>query len=86
MKPGSSARFWTTRANPRSRWTRLASASRSAPLAGMRLVAARAQPGEVTTAQYLAGLSAGLGWCAVVALASVPVWRKGQLGYTGVGI
>ncbi len=46
----------------------------------------RVAMGELTGAEYLVGLAAGLGWCGVVALASVPVWRKGQLGYTGVGI
>ena len=35
---------------------------------------------------YLTGLGTGLLWCGILALACLPVWRRGQLNYTGVGI
>lgn len=46
----------------------------------------RVAMGEISGAEYVRGLVVGLAWCGVVALVSVPVWRRGQLGYTGVGI
>jgi ABC-2 type transport system permease protein len=46
----------------------------------------RVAMGQVTAAEYAAGLATGLAWCAAVALATVPVWRRGERGYTGVGI
>jgi len=42
--------------------------------------------GQVTAAEYAMGLATGLGWCAIVALGTVPLWRRGERGYTGVGI
>ena len=47
----------------------------------------RVATGEVTTlGEYSLGLTVGLAWCGVLGLACLPIWRKGQLGYTGVGI
>lgn len=47
----------------------------------------RVAMGKVSTmAEYAQGLSIGLAWCGVIGLACLPVWRRGQLGYTGVGI
>jgi len=34
----------------------------------------------------LFGIALGLGWCLVIALVTAPIWKRGQLGYTGVGI
>ena len=43
--------------------------------------------GEITDpGDYFSRLALGLGWCALVAAACRPVWKRGQLGYTGVGI
>jgi ABC-2 type transport system permease protein len=46
----------------------------------------RVAMGQVTPAEYAAGLATGLGWCAAVAIGTVPLWRRGERGYTGVGI
>jgi ABC-2 type transport system permease protein len=46
----------------------------------------RVAMGQATMLQYFQGLAVGLGWCGLIALASRPIWRRGQLGYTGVGI
>ena len=47
----------------------------------------RVAMGKVSTmAEYTQGLAVGLAWCGVIGLACLPVWRRGQLGYTGVGI
>jgi ABC-2 type transport system permease protein len=46
----------------------------------------RVAMGQVSGAEYAAGLALGLGWCAIVATATVPLWRRGELGYSGVGI
>ena len=42
--------------------------------------------GELGPVEYARGLATGLAWCGVIALACIPIWRRGQLGYTGVGI
>ncbi len=42
--------------------------------------------GRAGLEEALLGAVLGLGWCFAIALATAPVWRRGQLGYTGVGI
>jgi len=47
----------------------------------------RVAMGDITgTGELLLGLARGLGWCGITALCTRPLWRRGQLGYTGVGI
>ncbi len=47
----------------------------------------RVAMGQITTfAAYAQGLALGMGWCIILGLVCAPVWRKGQLSYTGVGI
>ena len=36
--------------------------------------------------EYFIRMGIGIAWCGIVALACLPIWRRGQLGYTGVGI
>jgi ABC-2 type transport system permease protein len=46
----------------------------------------RAAMGQLTMVEYVSGIGIGLAWCGLVALVSLPLWNRGQLNYTGVGI
>ncbi len=42
--------------------------------------------GKVGMSEYLQGIGSCLLWCVLVGAASIPVWKRGDLRYTGVGI
>ena len=42
--------------------------------------------GKVDFTQWCIGIGTCLLWCLVIGTLSVPVWRRGDLRYTGVGI
>ena len=42
--------------------------------------------GKVGLEEWITGLAVCLAWCVVFLLLTIPVWRRGTLRYTGVGI
>lgn len=42
--------------------------------------------GKVETAYWISGMANCLLWCLIIGALSIPVWRRGDLRYTGVGI
>ena len=42
--------------------------------------------GEIGVVEWVQGLAVAAVWIAVAALVALRVWRRGTLGYTGVGI
>ncbi|MGE4618240.1 MAG: ABC-2 family transporter protein [Planctomycetota bacterium] len=42
--------------------------------------------GKVEPAQWITGIGTCLLWCIIIGAMGIPVWRRGDLRYTGVGI